>query len=521
MSQTTRLKLFKHDNPSTNTNQFNVTTALNENWDKIDNEFGDTIKGFNSIADMIADSKLQAGDVCQTLGYYLINDGGASLYKIRTKTNNDVIDNMIKFQTSSNELLAELIVEYPINPKKLGAYGDGVHDDRVPLQKAIDLGDVILTKGSYYISQSLEIKSNRIFDGGNQFLIPASEQPAFKGIGTTSNPIVETYIKNVQIKTTDLGGYGIYLENGYFNYFDNINIIKLKGTNAYGFKFVNGFNQVVSNSRVYGDYQNYSGQIGINISTTSGYMSNETNNKYDTLLLQNIDYGVKANYSITANMIQFNNIGFSSCKYCFYMEGTALPISIDNTRMEGAERNDSEELYGFYLKGGIRPTINTFNAYNINNVIHTELSMLTLIGNITLTGTNQTPKYNFFSSSSTGKVMNLATLYSLGAVYDGSTPTTLYLTNSKDIEDGTNNTSTLNAYQSFNRIVKQTSQYIAYVRGKKGSIVYAWTDENNLVIRGKTNKPDTTNQFDADVNMVKGKMYKFYLIDDDMSVILN
>lgn len=40
MSQTTNLKLFKHDNPSTNENQFDVESALNENWDKIDTGYG-------------------------------------------------------------------------------------------------------------------------------------------------------------------------------------------------------------------------------------------------------------------------------------------------------------------------------------------------------------------------------------------------------------------------------------------------------------------------------------------------
>ena len=36
MSETTNLKLFKHDNPETNKNLFDVTKSLNENWDKID-----------------------------------------------------------------------------------------------------------------------------------------------------------------------------------------------------------------------------------------------------------------------------------------------------------------------------------------------------------------------------------------------------------------------------------------------------------------------------------------------------
>lgn len=41
MSTTTNLKLFKHDNPTTNTNQFDVEKALNENWDKIDKNVGE------------------------------------------------------------------------------------------------------------------------------------------------------------------------------------------------------------------------------------------------------------------------------------------------------------------------------------------------------------------------------------------------------------------------------------------------------------------------------------------------
>lgn len=41
MSTTTNLGLFKHDNPATNTNAFDVKSALNDNWDKIDENAGD------------------------------------------------------------------------------------------------------------------------------------------------------------------------------------------------------------------------------------------------------------------------------------------------------------------------------------------------------------------------------------------------------------------------------------------------------------------------------------------------
>lgn len=41
MSETTNLKLFKHDNVETNTNKFDIDKSLNENWDKIDDCIGE------------------------------------------------------------------------------------------------------------------------------------------------------------------------------------------------------------------------------------------------------------------------------------------------------------------------------------------------------------------------------------------------------------------------------------------------------------------------------------------------
>lgn len=40
MSTTNNLGLFKHDNPATKTDQFNVDKSLNQNWDKVDKEAG-------------------------------------------------------------------------------------------------------------------------------------------------------------------------------------------------------------------------------------------------------------------------------------------------------------------------------------------------------------------------------------------------------------------------------------------------------------------------------------------------
>lgn len=79
------------------------------------------IFAFNNVQSMKNATNLINGSFAQTLGFYNINDGGGSLYKIREITNNDVIDNQFIIPVLNN-LIAELIItEYPVSIKKLGA----------------------------------------------------------------------------------------------------------------------------------------------------------------------------------------------------------------------------------------------------------------------------------------------------------------------------------------------------------------------------------------------------------------
>ena len=102
MSTTTNLGLFKHDNPATNTNAFDVKTALNDNWDKIDVAYKEVEDNFEKITTtrivVIGDSYLR-GDhngiasvngwghyLKNTLGisnsdFFSFSEGGAGLYK--------------------------------------------------------------------------------------------------------------------------------------------------------------------------------------------------------------------------------------------------------------------------------------------------------------------------------------------------------------------------------------------------------------------------------------------------------
>lgn len=118
--------------------------------------------GFDNVSDMTNSTNLIDGSYARTLGFYTKNDGGGATYKIRTITNDDVVDGstIIEMGDGSDELIAELIVESPVNVKKIGAYGDGTHDDYAKIQLAITKfphHTIYFPSGTYLITQPISI----------------------------------------------------------------------------------------------------------------------------------------------------------------------------------------------------------------------------------------------------------------------------------------------------------------------------------------------------------------------------
>lgn len=94
--------------------------------------------GFDTVADMKASTNLIDGSFARTLGYYSKNDGGGALYKIRSVTNDDTVDEsfIVEIGDPADNLVAELIIDNnEVSIKQLGAKSlavDGTKFDIAP-----------------------------------------------------------------------------------------------------------------------------------------------------------------------------------------------------------------------------------------------------------------------------------------------------------------------------------------------------------------------------------------------------
>lgn len=90
---------------------------------------------YDTVNDMKQATNLINGSYTKTLGYYSKNDGGSGLYKIRTFTTSDVIDEGKIIKISENLIAELIIINNTINPKQFGAIGDNLTDDSINLLK--------------------------------------------------------------------------------------------------------------------------------------------------------------------------------------------------------------------------------------------------------------------------------------------------------------------------------------------------------------------------------------------------
>lgn len=205
---------------------------------------------FDNVADMKQATNLINGSFAQTLGYYEKNDGGRSLYKIRTKTNNDVINemNIININTT---LIAELITDnISINIQQLGAKGNNINDDSNYFNFALNnYNKIYLNNKTYLINNTINCNNSNIKLIGNGSKI---------NVNTNGHGFIFKNINNININNIEFNSQKHYTSETSSNI--NNHIIKIFNCNN-----INFVNNIL----------NY-GQMGLTIGS-SNYINIEKN----------------------------------------------------------------------------------------------------------------------------------------------------------------------------------------------------------------------------------------------------
>ena len=187
------------------------------------------IFGFDTVADMKQATNLINGSYARTLGYHAKNDGGSGLYKIETVTNDDYVDGGSIIAMTDESLIARLIFSsQEVNIKQFGAYGNGINDDSIAINKAISYAknnNLKLTSPSdniYLISETLNIDNLNV--DFNYSTIKTNKNIDIIKIDT------EDYygeIKNITLDLNSIATSGIDIKLGRKKKLKNINMVNV------------------------------------------------------------------------------------------------------------------------------------------------------------------------------------------------------------------------------------------------------------------------------------------------------
>ena len=158
---------------------------------------------YDTVNDMKEATNLINGSFARTSGYYSYNDGGGAYYKVRTITNEDVVDEMFIIALNDNTLIAELVLNQEmLNVKQVGIKGlstENVTDELTILfAKSLNL---YFPSGTYVVSSPLTLTCHKLYGD-------TTGETIIKYEGETHNELINSYdLVNVEIKyiTFDLG----------------------------------------------------------------------------------------------------------------------------------------------------------------------------------------------------------------------------------------------------------------------------------------------------------------------------
>lgn len=276
--------------------------------------------GFDTVNDLKESTNLISGSFARTYGYYEKNDGGTALYRIRTLTNHDIIDNSFIIALNNSEnLIAELIPDKQLNIMALG-----------------------IREGSQYQNNNETIMNN-VLKENTEYFFPDNKT---------------FYIGNINLTKSDVKFYGnasIYVRF-YKNNTNSISRISFENLKMYGLtensnifelQYITRFN--IKNCKFY----NCDKAISYN---AIDHAQNVSRGIIDNNYFFNVNYALYGKRPVNATQllivadIHFTNNMIESCK-------------IQHVHVEGFDGGIIANNTMFFLSYTLRPQQKTNNIY--------------------------------------------------------------------------------------------------------------------------------------------------------------
>lgn len=301
----------------------NLQQAVNDKLDEMatDGTLGDIISqyienvvfGFDTVADMKADTNFTNDSFAQTLGFYGKNDGGGGTYKIRELATGEVADGHALISLDHDNLVAELINNANIiSVKQFGAYGDDTHDDTDAFNAAIAYvgthhGKLYIDKGVYKLTSKLTIDWN----SGN-FNQAFNQSFELFGAGQLETKLHFTSSDGLDLNPNNnalvIKIHDFCIENSDYNNLEDTGNTRTPDlTHGVGLKVKHiGCMGRVSNIAVRGFY--------VGIMSTNCYGGPI----FENLFVKNAVFGY---YSASDTTIEHNSCSYVGCECCYLQDG--------------------------------------------------------------------------------------------------------------------------------------------------------------------------------------------------------